>query len=76
EEVMAEVPPEIAAIAGIEIKFDLRRNLLECERLTELKLVREEKSDALVHAAARCEATAVGLAYAKLVVQSRALDAE
>ena len=67
-------PPEIAAIAKIETKYDLQQNLLQCARLEELRLVRENPGLAVAAATARCQATAVGLAYAKLRLQSRDLD--
>lgn len=61
---------ELAAIAGIEVKYDLKLNLMQCDRMEELSLVRKDPDDETVYTRMRCEATAVGLAYAKLYYQS------
>ncbi|RVT82674.1 hypothetical protein DXV76_15655 [Rhodobacteraceae bacterium CCMM004] len=74
DEIGAQAPEEIAAIAGVEVKYDLRRNLLECERMQELRLLRQEMDTGAMHAMVRCEATAVGLAYVKLLLQSGAAE--
>ena len=66
---------DIAAIAGIEVKYDLLQNLLQCDRMESLTLLREDPSEATALQRARCEAVAAGLAYAKLVLQSRSLEA-
>lgn len=66
-------PAEIAAIAGIEVKYDLRGNLMQCDRMADLALVRKDPDDTTLSARARCEATAVGLAYVKLWLQSESL---
>ncbi|SEF76314.1 hypothetical protein [Jhaorihella thermophila] len=71
DRIRATAPPEIAAIAGIEVKYDLRGNLMQCDRMEELALVREDPGPAVLARRVRCEATAVGLAYAKLWLQSR-----
>lgn len=72
EEIRASAPDEISQIAGIEVKYDLRQNLLQCDRIGELTLVRQDPDEKTRHAQARCEATAVGLAYVKLLIQSNA----
>lgn len=71
EQISADAPEEIRAIAGIEVKYDLKANLLQCDRMRELTLLRKDPSDATAVANARCEATAVGLAYVKLYLQSK-----
>lgn len=63
----------LTAIAGIEVKYDLKLNLMQCDRMEELSLVRKDPNDETVYTRMRCEATAVGLAYAKLYYQSGAL---
>jgi hypothetical protein len=70
DQIAAAAPEEIRAIAGIEVKYDLQANLLQCDRMRELTLVRKDPDDATAVANARCEATAVGLAYVKLYLQS------
>jgi len=74
DEIRAAAPEEIAMIAGIEVKYDLQGNLLQCDRMEELRLVRQDPDAASAHADARCEATAVGLAYVKLMLQSDGID--
>lgn len=74
DEIRASAPEEIAMIAGIEVKYDLQGNLLQCDRMEELRLVRQDPDAATAHADARCEATAVGLAYVKLLLQSDGID--
>ncbi|MXN64240.1 hypothetical protein GR183_04940 [Stappia sp. GBMRC 2046] len=72
DEIKASAPDEIGQIAGIEVKYDLQQNLLQCDRLRELTLVRHDPDKKTRHSNARCEATAVGLAYVKLLLQSNA----
>lgn len=64
---------EVAAIAGIEVKYDLKSNLTQCDRMEELALVQRDPDQETVYLRMRCEATAVGLAYAKLYFQSSRL---
>lgn len=64
---------DIAAVAGIEVKYDLLQNQLQCQRMFELALLRVDPSEQTQMQAARCEATAGGLVYAKLVAQSQSL---
>lgn len=73
EALEAEAPAEIAAIARVEAKYDLLLNGVQCERMNELVLLREPPSDAVRLRKARCDATATGLAYVKLLAQSRGL---
>ena len=74
DEIKATAPDEISQIAGIEVKYDLRQNLLQCDRIRELTLVRQDPDEKTQHSNARCEATAVGLAYVKLLLQSNATE--
>lgn len=74
EEIRAVASNELAAVAGIEVKYDLQGNLMQCDRMEELALVRKDPDEETVYARMRCEATAVGLAYAKLSYQSRQIN--
>ena len=73
-EIQASAPEEISQIAGIEVKYDLQINLLQCDRVQELTLLRRDPDTATAQARARCEATAVGLAYVKLLLQSNSIQ--
>lgn len=65
---------EIAAVAGVEGKYDLLSALLKCSRMEELALiVGRESDDAIVRQNARCKANAAGLTYARLFLRSRDL---
>ncbi|MBU2868720.1 hypothetical protein [Pacificibacter marinus] len=64
---------DIAAIAGIEVKFDLLQNKLQCQRMTELSMLQDAPTEQTQVAAARCDATANGLVFAKLFAQSENL---
>jgi hypothetical protein len=73
-EIRAEAPPEIAAIAAVEAKYDVLQNLTQCARMEELAAIRDLPSLRIPWQDARCEATAIGLAYVKLLLQSRDLN--
>jgi hypothetical protein len=64
---------DIAAVAGIEVKFDLLQNKLQCQRMSELSMLRAAPTEQTQIMAARCDATANGLVFAKLVAQSENL---
>ncbi|MEM5476427.1 hypothetical protein [Pacificibacter sp. AS14] len=64
---------DIASIAGIEVKFDLLQNKLQCQRMTELSMLRAAPTEQTQITAARCDATANGLVFAKLFAQSENL---
>lgn len=69
-----KAPKEIAAIAGVEGKYDLLSALLQCSRMEELALVVGRESDeAIIRQNARCKANAAGLTYARLFLRSRNL---
>lgn len=64
----------IAKLAEIEVKYDVLGSLLQCDRMEELARVASPEEDAAIGLQkARCTATALGLAYAKLLLQSRNL---
>ncbi len=71
DEIEAAAPAEIGEVAVIEVRFDLLQNLLQCDRLEALARLRDPGGEALRLQRARCEATATGLAYVKLLLQSR-----
>ncbi len=71
EQIRASASEELSAIAAIEVKYDLRGNLMQCDRMEELSLVQKDPDDGTVYVRMRCEATAVGMAYAKLHYQSQ-----
>ncbi len=73
DEIAAGAPEEIAAIAGIELKYTLRRQLMECDRIEELTLLRRDPGPGTVYARALCEASAAGLSYVSLMARSGAL---
>jgi hypothetical protein len=66
---------DIAAIAAIEVKYDLLSALLQCDRMEELQLVvgRESETE-ILRMNARCKARATALTYARLFVRSRDLQ--
>lgn len=67
-------PEEIAAIAGIEAKYDLLSSLLQCSRMEELSLsVGRETGEAIQRQNAHCKANAAGLTYARIFLRSRDL---
>ncbi len=64
---------DIRAIAGIEVKYDLMANLLQCDRLRALRLLRGDPDATALAQDAACAANATGRAYAKRL-QSSAFD--
>lgn len=73
-EIAEAAPEEIASIAAIELRYDVLQNLLQCDKMLELMHLREEPSAATRLQKARCDATALGLAYVKLRLQSRDIE--
>ncbi|SPF78017.1 hypothetical protein [Pseudoprimorskyibacter insulae] len=62
---------KITAIAGIEVKYDLLANLLQCDRIEELAGLSDLPAEAITLQKARCQAAAAGLALTKLAIQMR-----
>lgn len=60
-------PERIAALAGIEVKYDLLSSLVQCDRMEELALLREVPAEEILIQKSRCAATASGLAYIRLL---------
>ncbi|WGW05708.1 hypothetical protein [Tropicibacter oceani] len=68
--ITATAPEKLAAIAGIEVKYDLIANLTQCDRIEELSRLGDATGEEIQRQKARCEATASGLAYLRLVWRS------
>ena len=62
-----KAPERIAALAGIEVKYDLLSALVQCDRMEELALLRELPAEEIQLQKSRCTATASGLAYIRLL---------
>lgn len=60
-------PERIAALAGIELKYDLLSSLVQCDRMEELAILREIPAEEIRTQKSRCTATASGLAYIRLL---------
>jgi hypothetical protein len=69
----AAAPEEIAAIAGIEVKYDLLGGLLQCDRGEELALVGSGALEEIQRQKDQCTATAAGMAYIRLLWRARDL---
>ncbi|MFZ7090230.1 hypothetical protein [Primorskyibacter sp. 2E233] len=74
--ISASAPENVAAIAGIEVKYDLLANLTQCDRMEELSRVGEATNEEIQRQKARCEASASGLAYLRLVWRSADMPLE
>jgi hypothetical protein len=73
-EIEATAPDEIRQIAGIEVKYDLQINLLQCDRMEELSLVSRNPDTTTLHARAACESSAVGLSWVRLMARSGGVE--
>ena len=73
EQLRAAAPGKLAAIAGVEVKYDLIAGLTQCDRMQELALIGDRPLDQVQREADRCAATAAGLAYVRLLWRSRDL---
>lgn len=73
DEITESSDPNIAAIAGIEVKYDLLANLLQCDRMHDLARLTETPEASIALQKARCDSTATALALTKLLLQSRQL---
>ena len=74
DQIKAVASEDVSVIAGIEVKYDLKGNLMQCDRMEELSLVRKDPDDETIYTRMRCQASAVGLAYAKLYYQSHSIQ--
>ena len=65
---LRETAPEgVAAVAGIEVKYDMLAHLLQCDRLEELALLEAGPTEAITRQKARCTATAAGVVYLRMI---------
>jgi hypothetical protein len=65
----------IAAIAAVELKYDLIANLTQCDRMEELAKVGSDVSaDAIQRQKAHCEASSAGLAYLRVKLRGRSIE--
>ncbi|MCR9151778.1 MAG: hypothetical protein NXH83_16540 [Rhodobacteraceae bacterium] len=69
----ADAPERIAAIAGVEVKYDLIAGLTQCDRMEELALLGDRPLDQVQREADGCAAAAAGIAYVRLLWRSRDL---
>jgi hypothetical protein len=61
---------QVAAIAGIEVKYDMLAALLQCNRMEELsRVVGRDSAEVIQRQTARCRASAAGLTYARLFLR-------
>jgi hypothetical protein len=74
--VTAVASEQLKALAGIELRYDLQMNLLQCERVEAVQLVTRERDLVLQGERARCDALATGLSYAKFFAQSAGVLAQ
>lgn len=66
-DVTAIASETIAAIAGVELKYDILGNLVQCDRMEELALLAETASpEQILLQKTRCTARALGMAYIRL----------
>lgn len=71
----ADATEQIAAIAGIELRYDLLLGRLQCDRVEELsRVVGVEPGPVVQRQKARCTATAAGLAYVRLLWRSEGAE--
>jgi len=73
DRISAVAPEEIAAIAAIEVKYDMISGLVQCDRLAELALVGEAATDAIERNKAHCSASATALSYVNLLWRAQDL---
>lgn len=72
-ELREAAPGKLAAIAGVEVKYDLIAGLTQCDRMEELALIGDRPLDQVQRETDRCAATAAGIAYVRLLWRSRDL---
>lgn len=70
EKIKGEKDEREATIIGIELRYDLQANLLQCDRVEELALVDGAPDEMTAHSKAICESVAVGISYSRLLARS------
>jgi hypothetical protein len=73
EELQSALDAQKYQIVEISTRYDILGNLMQCDRLHEMNLVMQEDANAINLQNFRCQATAMGMAFAKLYVQSQGL---
>ena len=73
DQVTDGMPEELAAVAGIEIKYDLLGGLMQCDRMTELAMVGDAPAADVQLNAEACNATATGATYLRLLMRAQNL---
>ncbi|WP_218588655.1 hypothetical protein [Marivita hallyeonensis] len=74
ERIAETADDRIAAIAGVELKYDLLANLMQCDRMEELaKVGSEATGNQIARQRAQCEASASGLAYLRVKMRAQSL---
>jgi hypothetical protein len=64
----------IAAIAAVELKYDLIASLTQCDRMEELALVGSDiSSETIQRQKARCQASSAGLAFLRVTLRGRSI---
>lgn len=69
----SSAPETIAAIAAIEVKYDLLSGLMQCDRMRDLALLGDAPEETIQREADRCAADAAGRAYVRLIWRARDL---
>lgn len=66
---------DIATVAAIEVKYDVLAALMQCDRMQELALaVSDLSQQAILRRKSQCDATGLGLAYARLKLRARDIE--
>lgn len=71
DDIKTKTPERSYQFTEINTRFDIMQNLLQCDRMNELSLLSESNADSINIQNARCRATATGLAFVKLTLQTR-----
>jgi len=67
DQLEASAPAHVAGLAQIEAKYDLLAGLVQCDRLDEMGQFHGIAEDQLLIQVRACRASAVGVAYARLL---------
>jgi hypothetical protein len=75
EQINETADDRIAAIAAVELKYDMLANLMQCDRMEELaKAGSDATGDQISRQRAQCEASAAGLVYLRVKMRSQSLQ--
>ncbi|PWL34134.1 MAG: hypothetical protein DCO97_15980 [Marivita sp. XM-24bin2] len=75
ERITETADDRIAAIAGVELKYDLLANLMQCDRMEELaKVGSDATGDQISRQRAQCDASASGLAYLRVRLRAESMQ--